>query len=245
MLNKNIQFSLAYLGLFILQLISESDHDTSKLVLEDFHYVLKPLITISLIFYIVFNTQLNGRFAKRIFIGLIFGLLGDCFLMFVHLDSNFFVLGLSSFLLGNLSYSSAFYLDYKWKLGIEKRASWLAFIILTIFCISFYLFLNPYLESLKIPVILYTLVIAFMAFMAVNRKGRVNTISFNLIFFGSILFIISDSVLAYDKFVAPIRFSGIAIISTYMIAQYLITMGALERKLKKHAVMEADSKSLV
>ena len=242
MFKKNLQFSLAYLSIFILQLISESDHETSKLVLDDFHYLLKPSITISLMLFVVFNTHLEGRFVKRIFAGLFFGLFGDCFLMFVHIDTNFFILGLISFLIGHILYISAFYLDYKWQIGIEKKASWLALIIFGIFGIGFYLYLNPYLDSLKIPVMIYGLVISFMAFMAVNRKGRVNTLSFNLIFYGAILFLVSDSILAYNKFVLPIRFSGIAIMSTYMIAQYLITIGAVERKLKKHSVMEAEAK---
>ena len=89
---------------------------------------------------------------------------------------------------------------------------------------------------------IYAFVISLMAVMAVNRKGRVNTTSFNLIFYGAILFLISDSILAYNKFVSPIKFSGLAIMSTYMIAQYLITMGAVERKLKKHSVIEAETK---
>ena len=81
-----------------------------------------------------------------------------------------------------------------------------------------------------------------MAIMAVNRKGRVNTLSFNLVIYGSILFVISDSILAYNKFVFPISYSGLAIMSTYMAAQYLITVGAVERKLKKHSVIEAEAR---
>ena len=242
MLNKNVQFSFAYLSIFILQLISESDQEGSKLVLDDFHYLLKPSITISLMLYVAFNTQLKGRFAKRIFAGLLFGLFGDCFLMFVHLDSNFFILGLISFLIGHVLYITAFYLDYKWQTGIEKKSSWLAIITFGVFGIGFYLYLRPYLDALNIPVMIYAFVISLMAVMAVNRKGRVNTTSFNLIFYGAILFLISDSILAYNKFVSPIKFSGLAIMSTYMIAQYLITMGAVERKLKKHSVIEAEAK---
>ncbi len=241
MFKKNLQFSIAYLSIFIIQLISESDQQTSKLVLADFHYLLKPLITISLMLYIAFNTQLKERFAKRIFSGLFFGLFGDCFLMFVNLEANFFIYGLISFLIGHVFYITAFYLDYKWQVGIEKKISWLALIILSIFSVSFYLYLSPYLATLKIPVMIYALVISFMAFMAFNRKGRVNSISYKLIIYGAILLIISDSILAYNKFVLPFRFSGLAIMSTYMLAQYLITIGTVERKLKKHSVIEVEA----
>lgn len=242
MLNKNVQFTFAYLTIFILQLISESDQEGSKLVLDNFHYLLKPAITISLMMYIAFNTQLKGRFAKRIFAGLLFGLFGDSFLMFVHVDSNFFMFGLISFLIGHVLYITAFYIDYKWQTAIEKKASLTALIIFGIFGIGFYLYLRPYLDALNIPVMIYAFVISLMAVMAVNRKGRVNTISYNLVFYGAILFLISDSILAYNKFVSPIRFSGLAIMSTYMVAQYLITIGAVERKLKKHSVIAAETK---
>jgi uncharacterized membrane protein YhhN len=242
MLKKNLQFSFAYLCIFILQLLSASDSHTSKLVLQDFYYVLKPSITISLMLYIISNTQLKGRFSKRIFGGLLFGLLGDCFLMFVHINPNFFIYGLIFFLIGHILYITAFYLDYKWAPDIEKKASWLALIVFGIFCIAFYLYLRPYLQSLKIPVLVYAFVISLMAVMAVNRKGRVNTLSFNLIFYGAILFLISDSILAYDRFISSFSLSDVTIMSTYMTAQYLITMGAVERKLKKHSVIEIESK---
>ena len=240
MFKKNLQFSFAFLSIFILQLISESHQLTAKLILDDFYYILKPSITISLMLYVAFNTQLKGRFSKRIFAGLLFGLFGDCFLMFVHVDPNFFSYGLVSFLIGHILYIAAFYLDYKWQPGIEKRASWLALVIFGVFCIGFYMYLRPYLDTLKIPVMIYAFVISLMAVMAVNRKGRVNTLSYNLIFYGAIFFLISDSVLAYNKFVSSIKFAGIAIMSTYMAAQYLITIGAIERKLKKHSVIDTE-----
>ena len=186
MLNKNVQFSFAYLSIFILQLISESDQEGSKLVLDDFHYLLKPSITISLMLYVAFNTQLKGRFAKRIFAGLLFGLFGDCFLMFVHLDSNFFILGLISFLIGHVLYITAFYLDYKWQTGIEKKSSWLAIITFGIFGISFYLYLRPYLNALNIPVMIYAFVIHMRYVPALRGKWIFNLMS--MFAFISILF---------------------------------------------------------
>jgi uncharacterized membrane protein YhhN len=242
MLKKHLQFSFAFAFIFIIQILSESDQLTAKLVLAEFHYIVKPSITISLIIYYAYHTQIKGRFAKRLLIGLIFSLIGDVFLMFVDVDDTFFILGLISFLLAHLCYVSAFYLDYKWNSSIEKKSTWIALIIFGIFCFAFYLYLRPYLGALKIPVMVYAFVISLMAIMAVNRKGRVNSISFNLIFIGAIFFLISDSVLAYNKFVMPFRGAGMLIMATYMIAQYLITVGAVERKLKKHAVIESEQK---
>ncbi len=237
MLKKYLQFNIAFALIFIIQLLVESDPITSKLVLLDFHYVVKPLITISLMLFLVYQTQFKGRFAKRVFVGLLFGLFGDCFLMFQTLHASFFLLGLAAFLVGHLLYISAFYLDYKWNSNIEKAYTRWALAIFGICCIAFYIYLRPYLAEMKIPVMVYAFVISLMGIMAANRKGRVNTLSFKLVMWGAVLFIISDAVLAYNRFVLPFETSGLWIMSTYMLAQYLVTMGAVERKMRKKSAM--------
>jgi uncharacterized membrane protein YhhN len=93
---------------------------------------------------------------------------------------------------------------------------------------------------MRIPVALYAFAISLMGFLALNRLGRVNTDSFNWVFFGALLFILSDSVLAYNKFVDRLSGVGVIVMTTYMVAQYLITIGATDRKLKKHSRMEMD-----
>lgn len=241
MFKRHLQFSFAFFVVFFFQILVETDPKSAKLVLADFHYIIKPLITISLMIFLGFHTQLRGRFAKRIFIGLVFGLAGDCFLMFNDVDSSFFMFGLISFLIGHIAYISAFYLDYRWYPSIEKKYTKIALVVFGLFCLGFYLYLRPYLNEMKIPVLIYSFVISFMAIMAVNRKGRVNTFSFNLIFWGAVLFLISDSLLAFNKFVFSFDYAGIPIMATYMAAQYLITVGAVERKLKKHSVIETES----
>ena len=86
---------------------------------------------------------------------------------------------------------------------------------------------------MKIPVIIYALAISAMGVMAVNRFGRVNSLSYELIFYGSLLFVLSDSILAIDRFVYGFKLSGVIVMASYMAAQYLITMGNIERKMKK------------
>jgi uncharacterized membrane protein YhhN len=241
MLQKHLQFSLAFAFIFILQVLMETDPITAKLVLSDFHIAVKPLITISLLIYLAYQTGLKGRFTKRIFVGLFLALIGDCLLMFVYLSDNFFTYGMIAFLSGYLAYTSAFYRDYIWAKGVERRASIIAIIIIGTLSIAFYLFLRPYLDHMKIPVMLYAVVIAVMGVMAVNRKGRVSTISFRLIFWGVVLFFVSDAFLAYNRFVNPFSYSGVVIMAAYMLAQYAITIGAIERKLRKHSVMTKTS----
>jgi uncharacterized membrane protein YhhN len=216
------------------------DPRTTSLVLGHFQYIGKPLITISLMIYLAYHTQLKGRFSKRIFIGLLLGLFGDSLLMFVKVHDNFFIGGLICFLIGHLAYISAFYIDYKWQTEINKKATLTAVIMVVVFCLGSYFFLMPDFGSLQIPVIIYAFVISFMLVMAVNRKGRVKNQSYQFIFYGALLFFISDAILAYDKFVEPIKLAGVFIMATYTVAQFLITIGAIERKLKKHSIIEIE-----
>ena len=76
-----------------------------------------------------------------------------------------------------------------------------------------------------IPVILYMVVILTMATMAFLRQGSVNNLSFNLVVIGAILFLISDSLLALNKFHSPFSFADISIIFTYGLAQLFIVLG--------------------
>ncbi len=231
---KKIQgFNFAFAILFFAQLITEA-HTLIYLALPPYvNYIIKPLITLSLFGVLLFNTGLRGRFSKRIGLGLIFGLFGDVFLLFDHLNELFFIFGLASFLIGHIFYISAFYLDYSLNKTVYKAQSKNAILGYSFFAVIFCAGLWTHLGNMKIPVIIYAIVISLMGIMAVNRYGRVNSLSYKLTLYGSLLFVLSDSVLAIDRFVYTFKGAGIIIMATYMAAQYLITLGVLERKMKK------------
>jgi uncharacterized membrane protein YhhN len=66
--------------------------------------------------------------------------------------------------------------------------------------------------------------------LALNRNGRVNFNSYFLVFVGSVLFVLSDSLLALNKFYMEISMAGFWIMILYISAQYLIMRGlVLER----------------
>jgi len=66
--------------------------------------------------------------------------------------------------------------------------------------------------------------------MALNRSGRVADISFKLVFVGSLLFLLSDSMIAFNKFHSDIPLAGFLIMITYIAAQYLIMRGLILEK---------------
>jgi uncharacterized membrane protein YhhN len=95
---------------------------------------------------------------------------------------------------------------------------------------SIYTLLFNHLDIvLKIAVFVYMVALLGMSAMALNRYKTVSKASFNLVFYGSVLFVISDSLIAIDKFLTPIPNDRIFIMSTYIAAQYLIMRGILKQ----------------
>jgi len=225
MIKRHKWFSILFALIFILQLTL--GHYGNGY----FANIIKPFIALSLLIMLAISTRLKGRFHKRIFTGLIFALAGDLLLGYVSTNDSYFIYGLASFLLCHLFYTSAFYLDFKSAPELDKKGARISILICAVVVISYYFFLRAHLGPMKLPVMVYMLVISMMVMMASFRNQRVNSSSFKLILFGAMFFVLSDAILAYNKFVQPIDFADTWIMATYMIAQYLIIVGAIERKL--------------
>ena len=82
---------------------------------------------------------------------------------------------------------------------------------------------------MMIPVIIYTVVILAMLTGAINRLKKVIALSYWLVLSGAILFLISDSALAINKFGHPFPGSSVLIMTTYLLAQYLIITGYIRQ----------------
>jgi len=224
MLKRHLSFSLIFLLIIILNLIVQTA------LFEDYTIFIKPLICLSLAFYLYKESNMKIGFNRLVFAGLIFSLLGDVMLIYAGADVYFFLYGLVSFLLAHILYSSAFFRDFKNNPRESKYYGHLMLFVMGVYSLSYYSWIRDYLNNFRIPVLAYIFVISIMAILAAYRYRRVNLLSFRLICFGAIFFVISDSALAFRKFVEPYSFAGILIMSTYMLAQYLITVGTIERK---------------
>ena len=191
--------------------------------LPNLRFFTKPLICLSLIFILYKETGLKKNIEKLTAVGLFFGCLGDIFLM-LH---DMFVAGLASFLIGHILYVIAFSKQTNAK-ALSKHKSYILIAgILASYSYYLYGILQPSLGPLKVPVILYILVIAAMAFFAYTRRYQTNSLSFIISLVGALLFIFSDSILAINKFVAYLANSGLYIMSSYILAQYFITLGII------------------
>lgn len=223
MWKRHLSFSVSFGLIAILYLVIEI------LNISEARLAVKPLICVILMGYLYSKTRLYGNFSKLIFTGLFFSLAGDIALLFAGNGGNFFLIGLAAFLIAHVFYSIAFFRDYKYDPQASKKYGHIMLFVMATFTIAFYVWLRPYLGEMKIPVMAYMVIISTMAILAGYRYQRINLLSFQLIFTGAIFFIVSDALLAINKFVEPFLYAGVFIMASYMIAQFLITMGALER----------------
>src|SRR5690606_21896213 len=81
----------------------------------------------------------------------------------------------------------------------------------------------PHVANLKPYIILYMASILFMVAMAFWRGAR--SIAYSLVAAGAVFFMVSDSLLALNKFIQPLPFGHYLIMVTYIFAQYSIVTG--------------------
>ena len=160
-----------------------------------------------------------------------FSWLGDNLLMFYNYNFIFFVLGLGAFLVAQIFYIMLFLQTIKLSgktSFLEKQPYWLLLYI--IYGLVIYILLFNHLDSvLQVAVFIYMVALLGMSSMALNRFGNGHPESFTFAFVGSVLFVLSDSIIAVNQFRLDIPLSGIWVMSTYISAQYLIMRGILQQ----------------
>lgn len=195
--------------------------------------ILFKLIPMLLISYFAFSLKPyhSSKYRSLILIGLFFCMIGDGTLIW-------FVIGLSAFLIGHLFYTAGFITSWNYS---HKR-------MLSIIPITIYAFLmcSNLIKSLNdkgddnliIPVIAYTIAISTMVFTAIMTGNK-------WAIFGSILFIISDSILSWDLFVETIHYSNEFIMITYYSAQFLIARSILSLNLSHNILLSITEQSKI
>lgn len=181
------------------------------------YYILKPLTTILILsFPIRYRAAGIDAYTKQIGVGLLFCLLGDSFLLF----EDYFVLGLGSFLIGHLFFLIAFIQRQGWRWQ-PKTA-----LVLLVIATALFLLISRNLATLFYPVLLYLIVIALMSWQgwALAFNPKIKNVKFLGI--GVSLFLLSDALIAIDKFYTPFLLSSGLILSTYWLAIFLIAQTA-------------------
>ncbi|MFK7904651.1 MAG: lysoplasmalogenase [Chitinophagales bacterium] len=218
-----LPFALFY-GLLTTIHIAVSSFEIGQLA-----YFTKPLLMLVLGVYFYQNTPKPlATLSKITLFALFFSWLGDVFLLFQAYQDIYFLLGLVSFLIAHICYIFAFTQTPKSAKSSIKVVLPAAFGYFLLGASALF-FLKEGLGSMFIPVIVYSLTIVLMNIMAVNRYGKVATSSFQWVLFGAIAFLISDSLIAVNKFYTPIAAPSFWIMSTYCLGQFLIVIGILKQ----------------
>lgn len=190
--------------------------------------VVKPLLMPCLLYLFLTETNFaKGNGSRLLVAGLIFCWLGDILLMFEYKDSLFFILGLAGFLIGHI-----FYIFYFSKLNTSPQKSREKKIVIllpvALYVLLLLYILYPSLGDLKIPVIVYAIVLASMLSVALWQGQKIDSAIAKLFIAGAICFVLSDSFLAVNKFYHPFKAAGFLIMFTYCLAQYLIVLGGIK-----------------
>ena len=174
-------------------------------------FVLKPLTTL-LVIGIAASIAWEGAYAKGVLVALSLSLFGDVFLMFgdgARASDRAFVAGLASFLLAHLAFVWAFAQG----LGAPDLPGWLAAVVFYAGALLFVLL--PRAGALKLPVLVYCLVLAAMVFAAAARHETLGDADSLRAMLGALLFMVSDSLLGWRRFVGRYRAAQALILSTY------------------------------
>ncbi len=177
-------------------------------------YLFKPLTTALVIALAWRGRGAPGKvYRAATLAGLAWSLAGDVFLM---LPGDRFIFGLGSFLVAHLFYIGAFVSDGGFRASPVLLGSFGLYYVLLITA------LRPHLGPLAAPVAVYGLALSTMGWQAAERWAVRRTGPAAAAAAGALLFVVSDSVLAVNRFVGPFCAGRLVIMTTYIGAQWLI-----------------------
>jgi uncharacterized membrane protein YhhN len=181
-------------------------------------FVFKPLTTLTVIAYAWPRGAADVRQRRWILAGLCLSLVGDVFLLW---PTQGFVPGLVSFLLAHLAYIAALCAPLRF------AARPLPFVLYAATAALLLSILWPGIPAaLRVPVVAYVLCLASMtaqaaAWWRAARGTPAEHLSRNAAL-GGLLFMLSDTLLAFNKFAAPLPWPALWILLTYWPAQWCI-----------------------
>lgn len=179
------------------------------------HFVFKPLTTSLIIMTaLVLPDAVPSPYKVLIVAGLTWSLAGDLFLMQVE---DRFVLGLLSFLVAHILYVLAFALNGPW----SAPGFLLVYLIIGAAVLTI---LWRYLGSHRVAVLVYVGFLLAMGWQAGGRWESLRTVGAALAALGAFLFMLSDGVLALNRFRLSVRHGDAVVLGAYFAGQWLIAL---------------------
>ncbi|MEI3854347.1 MULTISPECIES: lysoplasmalogenase [Ensifer] len=190
------------------------------------HYLTKPTATLLLLVVVLRNLASSSRaYGTAVAIGLIFAAAGDVFLM---LPGDYFLAGLVCFLLTHCAYIFALTRDVRFA---DHRGVFAFFALVALLVVGGLWTSLP--SPMRIPVVIYALALGAMAAQAISRarqlSGTPQRTAARFAAYGGLLFLISDTVLAYGRFRWDIPLNALWVLGTYYAAQWFFARSTESR----------------
>ena len=194
-------------------------------------WYLKPFLLPFLFYAVVKSNPFETK--KWLLAALLFSWIGDCILLFADKGVLYFFLGLVAFLIALILFIVVFTKQKAVLKSFKKTLFWVGFACTTVYLVCMLSVLLPSLGDLKFPVIIYALTITIMLKTALKGTFDWSGNAKYIVFLGAAFFVLSDSILAINKFHSPMASASYSIMITYLIAQFCITDGILKLNQKK------------
>lgn len=187
------------------------------------HYVAKPLTTLLILATaLLIPDAVSPIYRLLVLVGLAASLAGDVLLMLP--PDRYFVAGLGAFALAHISYILAF----AWARA-GAPISWPLPVLLALYGAIVLAALWRHLGNNRIPVIVYMILIELMAWQALEYWLLERSLGSGLAALGALLFVASDTVLAFEKFRGGVPYADILVLGPYYAAQFLIALSVGSR----------------
>ncbi|MBS1798007.1 MAG: lysoplasmalogenase [Acidobacteria bacterium] len=193
-------------------------------------YFSKPALMPLLILYFAVNAKNAGGVIYAMLGALVFSWFGDVLLLADKQFKSLFIFGLIAFLAAHLCFI-VYFLKIRKLNGAPKLPNKLGFVALAAYTISLLVVVVPNAPALAVPVAIYALALSTMVATSLAAFDFNEKTYWKLCLAGTFLFMVSDSILAVNRFVAPVALAPLFIMLTYGLAQLLIVEGSL-RNLK-------------
>ncbi len=182
-------------------------------------YICTPMITAIISGFVVLSMYEGGITSYQVLVlsALIFSIVADTMLMVVEV--SLMEQGIVYFMLGHVMYIAAFSLDYEfrgWNMAVA--------VILLILLAMFYRGIRGTVGKLRIPILIYAVVLCTMLFFALSYFNHEVSRKSIFIIVGALLFVISDFLLAYLTFIRPHKQESVIVWAVYAPAQLLLAL---------------------
>lgn len=192
--------------------------DLAAIVLgfDELRWITKPALTLLLLGYLIVSVSPGRRLPRLLGLGLLFACAADIALLIDGTPA--FLTGMALFGLMQITYIAVFA-----KLGAlaALRRRWVVPACYLAFWLGANVVLWPRLEALAVPVAVYSLLLVSMGATA-SGLGLVTGL-------GGLLFVVSDLILGMGVAGFDVPGEGLAVMSTYAAAQFLLIVGAVRK----------------